>query len=194
MVRAKKSRIKKKREEVRTLVPTRIDDKGRYEQRSMRLNDVFDNFRREIEGAMNPWSSMFDWRFPRKTGMLRPYASEEEGTLSRTPLVDMVDKGDRYHLRLEIPGIDKDKIQLNATDDHIEISGEQSQEEEGEDKVHNYIYNERSYKSFYRSIPIPEEVLPSKITAKMNNGILKVDVPKKTPSRPAGGSTRIEIG
>ena len=80
MVRAKKSKIKKKRDEVRTLIPTRIDDKGRYEQRSMRLNDVFDNFRREIEGAMNPWSSMFDWRFPRETGMLRPYAREEEGT------------------------------------------------------------------------------------------------------------------
>ena len=77
------------------MVPTRIDDKGRYEQRSMRLNDVFDNFRREIEGAMNPWSSMFDWRFPRE----RPYVMEGEGTLSRTPLVDMIDKGDRYHLR-----------------------------------------------------------------------------------------------
>ena len=57
--------------------------------------------------------------------MLRPYAVEE-GTLSRTDLVDMVDKGDRYHLRMEIPGIQKDTIQLNATDDSIEISGEQS--------------------------------------------------------------------
>jgi HSP20 family molecular chaperone IbpA len=72
----------------------------------MRLNDVFDDFRREIEGAINPWSSMLDWRFPRE----RPYAMEEEGILSRTPLLDMVDKGDRYHLRMEIPGIDKDKI------------------------------------------------------------------------------------
>jgi HSP20 family protein len=56
--------------------------------------------------------------------------------------------------------------------------GGQSGEEEGEDKARNYIYNERSYKSFYRSIPIPEEIIPSKITAKMNNGILKVDVPR----------------
>jgi hypothetical protein len=77
------SKIKKSRDEVRTLVPTRIDDKGRYEQRSMRLNDVFDNFRREIEGAMNPWSSMFDWRFPRE----RPYVMEGEGTLSRKSLL-----------------------------------------------------------------------------------------------------------
>ena len=125
--------------------------------------------------------------------MLRPYAMEEEGTLSRTPLVDMVDRGDRYNLRLEVPGIDKDKIQLNATEDSIEISGEQSEEESTEDKGHNYIYNERSYRSFYRSIPIPEEILPSKITARMNNGILQIEIPKKDPSRPSGGSTRIEI-
>ena len=49
-----------------------------YEQKSMRLNDFFDNFRREIEGATNPWSSMLDRRFPREIGMLRPYAMEEE--------------------------------------------------------------------------------------------------------------------
>jgi HSP20 family protein len=82
---------------------------------------------------------------------------------------------------------------LNATEDAIEISGEQSDEERGEVRAHNYIYNERSYNSFYRSIPIPEEIIPSKITAKMNNGILQIEIPKKDPSRPAGGSTRIEI-
>ena len=97
----------------------------------------------------------------------------------RTPLVDMVDGGDRYNVRLEVPGIDKDKIQLIATDDSIEISGEQSEEESTEDKGHNYIYNERSYKSFYRSIPIPEETLPSKISARMNNGILQIEIPNK---------------
>jgi len=48
----------------------------------------------------------------------------------------MVDKGDRYYLRPEIPGIDNDKIQLNAKVDTIEISGEQSEEERGEDRTH----------------------------------------------------------
>jgi HSP20 family protein len=83
---------------------------------------------------------------------------------------------------------------LIATDDSIEISGEQSEEESTEDTGHNYIYNERSYKSFYRSIPIAEEILPSKITARMNNGILQIEIPKKALSRPPGGSTRIEKG
>ena len=92
--------------------------------------------------------------------------TEEEGTLSRTPLVDMVDRGDRYNLGLEIPGIDKDNIRLNATEDVIEISGEQSEEESNEDKGHNSIYHERSYESSYHGIPIPEETLPSKISVK----------------------------
>ena len=67
-----------------------LDDRGRHEQRSTRLNDVFDNFRREIEGATNPWASMLDRRLP------RPYAMEEEGTLSRTPLVDMLKMPSKY--------------------------------------------------------------------------------------------------
>ena len=196
MPRSKRTKTtsKKTRDEVRTLVPTRVDDKGRHQQRSIRLNNIFDRSRRDMQDVMNPWSSMMDWRFPREFGMLRPYRREEdEGILSRTPLVDMVDKGDRYYLRLEVPGIDKDKIQLNATEDSIEVSGEQSEEESSQDKGRNFIYNERSYNSFYRSIPIPEEIVPSKINAKMQNGILQIEIPKKEPSRPAGRSTRIQI-
>ncbi len=52
MPRSKRSKAKRSREKIRTLVPTRLDDRGRHEQRSMRLNDAFDNFRREIEGAV----------------------------------------------------------------------------------------------------------------------------------------------
>jgi HSP20 family protein len=84
--------------------------------------------------------------------------------------------------------MDKDKIQLNATEDSTEISGEQSEEQRNEDKGNNYIYNERSYRTFYRSIPIPDEIVPSKITARMNNGILQIEIPKKDP-RPSGGTT-----
>jgi HSP20 family protein len=191
MARSKGSKTRGGQDEVRKMTPTRVDDKGRYEQRSLRLNDLFNDFRRDIEDAMNPWSSMLGWRFPRETRMIRPYGTEEPTKIARTPLIDMRDKGDRYDLRLELPGIDKDKIRLDATDESIEISGEQS--EESEDTAQNYIYNERSYKSFYRTIPIPEEIIPSKVRAKMNNGILQVDIPKKVPSSTAGEGKRIKI-
>jgi HSP20 family protein len=196
MARPKKSKIKtsRSRDEVRATVPRRVDERGKQEQRSMRLNSLFDEFRRDIEGVMNPWSSNLEWHLPREFSMIRPEVMREERTTSRTPLVDMVDKGDRYFLRLELPGIEKDKVHLIATDDSLEISAEQSEEkqETDEDKSHNYIYNERSYRSFYRSIPIPEEILSSKITAKMQNGILQVEIPKKAP-RPVGESKRIVV-
>ena len=191
VTQSKRSKTGGGQDKVRTITPTRVDDRGRYEQQSSRLNDLLDDFRRDIEDVMNPWSSMLRWRFPRERRLLKPYETEELGTIARTPLIDMRDKGDRYNLRLEIPGIDKDKIRLNVTDDSIEVSGEQPAE--AEDTAQNYIYNERSYKSFYRSIPIPEEIIPSKITAKISNGILQVDIPKKAPISTAGQGTRIKI-
>ena len=199
MAQGKKSKIKpsRSRDEVRAkeTLPRRVDERGKQEQRSMRLNSLFDEFRRDIEGVMNPWSSNLEWHLPREFSMIRPVGIEEEGAISRTPLVDMVDKGDRYFLRLELPGIEKDEIHLTATDDSLEISAEQSEEKEqtNEDKSHNYIYNERSYRSFYRSIPIPEEILSSKITAKIQNGILRVEIPKKTPTRSLAEVKRIEV-
>jgi HSP20 family molecular chaperone IbpA len=47
------------------------------------------------------------------------------------------------------------------------------------------MYNERSYRSFSRRIPIPEEIVPSEVTAKMNNDMLLVDLPKTMPTKPS---------
>ena len=102
----------------------------------------------------------------------------------------MVDKGDRYELQAELPGIEKDKIHVKATDDSIEISAEQLEEERVEERKKKYVYNERSYRSFYRTIPIPEQILSSEVTAKMNNGILRIDLPKKMPTKPKGVKIR----
>ncbi len=100
----------------------------------------------------------------------------------RMPIFDMLDKDDRYELKVEIPGIEKEKVKVKATKDSLEISGEQSKEEESEDKRKRYVYNERSYNSFYRSIPIPEEIVSSKVRAKMSNGV-HIELPKKNPTK-----------
>ncbi|HXP51888.1 MAG TPA: Hsp20/alpha crystallin family protein, partial [Bacteroidia bacterium] len=85
----------------------------------------------------------------------------------------------------------KDKIDVKATKNSVEISGEQS--EKAEEKKKNYLYKERSYRSFHRRIPIPDEVLPSKIDAKMNNGILQIQLPKKIPTKAEEETTKVEI-
>jgi HSP20 family protein len=138
--------------------------------RSRRMDSVFDDFRNSIESMMNPLSSWGYFPFSGRFGT-------EEGV--RTPVYDMIDDGDKYKLRVELPGIDKENIHVKVMDDSVEISAEQSQEEDERKK--NYVYNQRSYSSFYCRIPVPEEILSSEVTAKIDSkGILRVELPKKT--------------
>lgn len=140
--------------------------------RTRRIDNIFDNFRNNIESIMDPLSS---WGYFPSYSRLQM----EQGEGVRTPTYDMVDDGDRYKLIVELPGIDKDNIRVKAMDDSVEISAEQSQEEDERKK--NFVYNQRSYSSFYCRIPVPEEILSSEVTAKADNrGILRVQLPKKT--------------
>ena len=140
--------------------------------RTLRIDNIFDNFRNNIESIMDPLSS---WGYFPSYSRLQT----EQGEGVRTPTYDMVDIGDRYKLIVELPGIDKDNIRVKAMDDSVEISAEQSQEEDERKK--NFVYNQRSYSSFYCRIPVPEEILSSEVTAKADNkGILRVQLPKKT--------------
>src|SRR5918992_5905648 len=163
----------------------------RLEEKSLqarRMDDIFEDFRNNIESILNPWSSSYLWHSPYKLeiGEEEEAAENKDEGIRRTPLYDMVDKGDRYELEVELPGIERDKIHVKATDDSIEISAEQIEEERVEERKKKYVYSERSYRSFYRTIPIPEQILSSEVTAKMNNGILRIDLPKKMPTNPKG--------
>jgi HSP20 family molecular chaperone IbpA len=55
---------------------------------------------------------------------------------------------------------------------HMTKSGKSEEKREG------YLYSERSARSFYRRIPVPKEIEPSKVSADMNNGVLTVKLPK----------------
>jgi HSP20 family protein len=160
--------------------------RGIQDERSLRarhMDNIFEDFRNNIESIFNPWSSSL-WRSPLRVEVEEEEQEEEEDKIMiRTPLYNIVDKGDRYELEVELPGIEKDKIHVKATDDSIEISAEQLEEERVEERKKNYVYNEWAYRSFYRTIPIPEQILSSEVTAKMNNGILLVDLPKKMPTK-----------
>jgi HSP20 family protein len=160
------------RQEANPLVPV-----GRY------LDNMFEDFRRKMDSMFNLWPfSMTGWLFPLLVDINRRI---------RLPLCDMLDRGDKYELQLEIPRIDKDKIDVKATKNSVETIGEQS--EKSEEKKKNYVYNERSFRSFHRRIPIPEEIMPSKIDAKMNNGILQISLSKKIPTKPEEQTTKVEI-
>ncbi|MDQ3902546.1 MAG: Hsp20/alpha crystallin family protein, partial [Thermoproteota archaeon] len=109
----------------------------------------------------------------------------------RMALYELVDRGDKFEVQLEVPGIEKENVDVKATKYSIEISGKHS--EKSEERNKRYVYSERLYRSFYRNVPLPEEIIPSKVSAKVDNGILRLDLPKKNPRESESEATRIEV-
>jgi HSP20 family protein len=84
----------------------------------------------------------------------------------------------------EMPGLEKQDIKINVTEDMLEISAETKQEEKKEDK--GYIYRERRSGSYYRAISLPSTVDSDNSKATYENGVLEIKMPKtevkkKTP-------------
>jgi HSP20 family protein len=160
---AKRPNIRKRDfdESSRSSLPTTTAARGR-----LTIDDIFDNFRTDLEDIFSSWPSPWfrDWRFP--TTALPPTSS--------TPLYDLVDKGDKYELQVELPGMDKDKVNIKARKDSVDISAEQTLSEE--DKKKNYVYRSRSYSSYNATIPIPDEILPDNVKAKMNHGLSELEL------------------
>ena len=148
---------------------------GTRSLRSRQMNNIFDDFRNSIESMLSP--SFSPWGYFPSTSRIG--AQEDE---IRVPIYDVVDRGDKYEVIVELPGIDKDNIRINATDDSIEISAEQSREEDERKK--EFSYSQRTFSSFYCTIPVPTEILSSEVTARSdNNGILRINLPKRVSTR-----------
>ena len=98
----------------------------------------------------------------------------ETGIIS--PDVDIFEDGNDIVVKAEIPGMQKENIEVNLTDDMITVSGEKKQEEKIEKK--DYYRVERSYGSFSRSFKLPKDVQSDKAKATFKDGVLEIRVPK----------------
>lgn len=90
--------------------------------------------------------------------------------------VDVEDNGNEYLIEAEVPGIDKKDIIVEVNDGKLMISI--TRDENSESKKKNFIHRERRYSSMSRSIYL-EDAKPDGIKAKLENGLLKVVVPKE---------------
>lgn len=95
----------------------------------------------------------------------------------RTPLIDIENKEKEIIVSVEIPGINKEEIDLEVNENNLIVKAERKSKKEQKDK--NYYRCERSYSSFYRNIPLPEAIQENNTTAEYKDGILKVTLPKK---------------
>ncbi len=103
---------------------------------------------------------------------------------------DIKDNGDSYTLEADLPGVKKDDIKLDLTDNVLTINAERHSEYEEKDKKGNYVRCERSYGSYQRSFDTTG-IDTDNIEAEFVDGVLKLTLPKIKEVKPE--SRRLEI-
>jgi HSP20 family protein len=93
------------------------------------------------------------------------------------PRVDVFEDEKAFEIHLAVPGVNKEDFKIDLNDNYLTISGERKFKRES--KEGNNVHSvETQYGTFSRSFTLPENVDSAKISAKYNNGILEVIVPK----------------
>jgi HSP20 family protein len=128
---------------------------------SEEMDRLFDDF-----GFGGDWlNSGFERDFfPRSVGGFR------ESLWS--PQIETFEREGQLVIRADLPGLKKDDVNVEITDNAITISGERRNEDE--ERREGYYRSERSYGSFFRSIPLPEGVDADDANATFENGVLEV--------------------
>ncbi len=131
--------------------------------------------------SFNDIERMFDDYFNR--GWFRsmrpgfPGMSDLWGTYEmRQPSMDVIDREKDILIRAELPGVDKQDLDISVSDNILTIKGESKFESKKEKD--EYYSSEIKQGSFARSVMLPNNVDSTKISAELKNGLLEVTVPK----------------
>ncbi|MDY6831572.1 MAG: Hsp20/alpha crystallin family protein [Thermodesulfobacteriota bacterium] len=99
-----------------------------------------------------------------------------------SPAIDVSETEAAYLVKAELPGLDKEAIDISITDGVLTISGEKKMETREEKE--NYILTESRYGSFSRSFALPPDASTDNVDATFANGVLTISVPKSEAARP----------
>jgi HSP20 family protein len=132
--------------------------------------------------AMSPWEEMdrmFESVFPQAW---RPFLGRMWGdTEGMHPRVDVIDRDTEIMVRAEIPGVDKENIDVSVTDNTVTIRGETHRE--SEETQGQYYRSEISHGAFTRTVALPAEVDADGANASFKNGMLELKLPKVEKSK-----------
>jgi len=100
-------------------------------------------------------------------------------TSTAVPALNVIENEKDYELEFAVPGLKKEELNLQVDADGImSISMARKSEENKEDKKRNYIRREFTFQEFNQSYILPDDADRAKISAKVENGVLTINVPK----------------
>jgi HSP20 family protein len=112
----------------------------------------------------------------RMVAQLVPSGTDEAETLTFMPAAEMEETESEIRLKLEVPGMEAKDIDLEVSDEVVEIKGERKTEAKTEDR--GVVRSEMYYGRFERRIPLPTPIQRDKAQAEYKNGILTITLPK----------------
>jgi len=157
----KAGEVKKKTEGEMTPYPAQRD----FDRMAERLQRELDFW--EMPPRLRHWMSM------RPVFPLTPFRE------MAMPNVDVEDRGKDFCVTVDLPGFDKEDVNIEVSEDSVKIQAKRTQAEEETNK--NYIRRERAAHTYYRRIELPEKVVSDNAKASLNNGTLEIVLPKKEP-------------
>jgi HSP20 family protein len=131
---------------------------------------------RDVVALQNRMNSLFQ-DFSRNSG-----ENELVTAAGFVPPVDIYEDEHKLVLKLEIPGIRQEDLDVRMENTTLTVKGERSFESEG--KEENFHRVERRYGSFYRAFTVPNTVDPQSIRAEYDAGVLRLELQKRAESKP----------
>jgi HSP20 family protein len=126
-----------------------------------------------LQNEMNRlFNTVFDTPAPAGNGGLRRWL----------PAMDLVESGDHFVLRADLPGLSEEDVNIEVEDRVLTISGERKAEHEvNKDGYHRV---ERAFGAFSRSLTLPEGIDADAVQASFDRGVLEVRIPKPEERKP----------
>ena len=126
------------------------------------LERLFERMSRQFDEATGMWDAE------------NPFGRMATGMESMS--IDLVEADDEFVVTADLPGFERDEVDIQVTDHTLRIEAEH--EEATEEHEADYLRRERRHESVHRSIRLPDEVDKEAVEARMKNGVLTVTLPR----------------
>ncbi len=130
------------------------------------FNTLLDTFRNEFGGYLWDPFRGFEWPVEYELPM-------------RIPVVDVIDSGNEYVVKAELPGLKKENVQIEVAENELLLIARS--DVETEEKGKTYLHRERAFSTFRRRIGFGQNIDTEKASASMAEGILEIRLPKLEP-------------
>ena len=150
-------------------------EKMELAQKTSETANPFGMMRRFTKDMERLFNDFEEFRFSNFFKDFPPFRMEDFDRVEWVPQIEVLQTNGQLMVRADLPGLTKDDVKVELTDDMLTLSGERK--EEKEEKRENYYRSERNYGSFYRQIPLPEGAKTEDAAATFRNGVLEITMP-----------------